>query len=1138
MAQTQVYDFSTATDYTYNSSQVEVSGGRGQLLAQGSVTPYTEDFADALGLTFNTSLIEVTGGVARLRNLETPSTYTEDFSDSGTLTYNSSEVQVTAGSGSLALQNNSGQLFNEDFANDAGFTYNASNTEFSGGQVQQIQKTYKPNYYLGTFFASYDSSIDGDYGGGDVTGTPTGGASITGNRLDLAQSDVRYVTYEDSGLVDFGQVGTIRFKYTPNYTNSPVADRSLFFIQEDSGSNFNQISLTHRSSGQILIYTRNNVGGGEINTNWHFWQPTTGTTYEIEMNFDFTTGASRLFIDGTQQGITLPNSYTRSATSELLRVGFDRLANTTDGYFEDFIVFDTVQHTSNYVPAPYGLDDPKQPTFYAGYDEDVNGDWGDGTLTSTPVGGANVAGGALDLKYSDVRYVDYATASNVDGMVDQGCIRFRVTPNYSGTPGSDQIFVNIGVAANSNNKITIYHNSGTGFLEATMRDSTSGNIIGTGAFALWNPTASTEYEIEFNFDAVAGVNRIFVNGNQLGATDTNTGTRSGVMDQFRVGSGRTGVESSNFEINDILVFNNPQHTTNYTPDWSDVLPYEYYGDVITLPEMVDTYPGTLVSFDAFSTTEVNSPRYTLQIGRSGNYLWWDGGSWSTSNNTYTQANDWATFNANCSSLPINGEIYGQFRVYTQNNIGLQQSVDELTASLTAQIYSTSNPTLDLDTLVTATATGQAVTALNSFTETVTEIGSDEIRYVLSNDNGITWQWWNGGSWAVSSGYSESNTGADINTNIGSLTPTTTGTKIRVYLHSNNGLTSPSIDNLIVGYDDHIYSTANPTVDLDNGITPIITGGTVTGWTSFSEVTSVTGVDFVRYSLSDDGGSTYRYWNGSTWAVSTGYAMSNTGAEINTNIASFPRTTSGMKVRVYLHSNSGNARPSIDTLSILYTDAAYLTTNPTIETATGINLDGITSIAISDGASGSDAVRYTVVTNGTERYYSGGSWQVSDGTYSQTNTKNEMIAWLPSFDATLGYTTKIKAYLHSDTGVTTPYVDTITLVYSFYGGDPTEPNRCIAYSNMRDIDGTAPEDVTVKIQPANNCKYGDEIIVTTTPMTITPNANGYFELDIIPSNLLTPNTDYKVTFKGTKFRRSDTVTIPNQTNVNYATLVSS
>lgn len=52
-----------------------------------------------------------------------------------------------------------------------------------------------------------------------------------------------------------------------------------------------------------------------------------------------------------------------------------------------------------------------------------------------------------------------------------------------------------------------------------------------------------------------------------------------------------------------------------------------------------------------------------------------------------------------------------------------------------------NPTIETDNGYVFTA------ALNTFTETATKTGSDEIKYQLSSDNGSTWEYWTGSIWA-------------------------------------------------------------------------------------------------------------------------------------------------------------------------------------------------------------------------------------------------------------------------------------------------------------------------------------------------------------------------------------------------------
>jgi hypothetical protein len=101
-----------------------------------------------------------------------------------------------------------------------------------------------------------------------------------------------------------------------------------------------------------------------------------------------------------------------------------------------------------------------------------------------------------------------------------------------------------------------------------------------------------------------------------------------------------------------------------------------------------------------------------------------------------------------------------------------------------------------------------------------------------------------------------------------------------------------------------YSVANPAIETKTGFAYIDV------WSLFEEVIVVPATTGIRYVLSADNGVTYLYWNGSAWAVSSGYAQSNAGVDVNTNIGTFP-TIGTLKVKAYLHSDFGLATPQLD-----------------------------------------------------------------------------------------------------------------------------------------------------------------------------------------------------------------------------------
>lgn len=248
------------------------------------------------------------------------------------------------------------------YTTPANYTFDGARVEVTSGLARL--KDQRPSG--ATFGATYTSSVNGNWGDGTLTGTPVGGASVSGGRLDLKGGTNQYVDYTAVGNAVFTQTGAVRFKLTPNYTGTPPVWHAFFAISLAAGSLVNRLELRHSSSAGQLQLRMNDSAGASIGTaTLANWLPTAGVTYEFEVNFDFTSGATRIFIDGVQHGTTVTDTGTRTDTSALLRVGNDYQANEVANFeVEDFEVFNTVQHTSNYSPgytvpeSVYATNDP------------------------------------------------------------------------------------------------------------------------------------------------------------------------------------------------------------------------------------------------------------------------------------------------------------------------------------------------------------------------------------------------------------------------------------------------------------------------------------------------------------------------------------------------------------------------------------------------------------------------------------------------------------------------------------------------------------------------------------------------------------------------------------------------------------
>lgn len=298
---------------------------------------------------------------------------------------------------------------------------------------------------------------------------------------------------------------------------------------------------------------------------------------------------------------------------------------------------------------------PADATFYASYNSDINGNWGDGDLTGTAVGGASVTDGYLDLDEGDSRYVDYDADLNADSQ-QQGCIRIRVTPQYSGNPSGFQHYCSIFKAAGDyTNLIRMYH-SPIGNFHCQIYDQSKVQQLNM-TFA-WSPTSGVEYELEFNY--ASGGNYIYLDGVRKN-TNSSTFTRNADIGVLRVGQNYTGPTTPAFHLNDLLIFSTVQHTAaNYTPDWSGIKETIYSTDDNLYIDTKDASQISLSDLAAWLTcTITNSKPANTDIrllfsnnGRS-SWLTWNGSAWAApaSATTRTDAASITDAQTNFSSLP-------------------------------------------------------------------------------------------------------------------------------------------------------------------------------------------------------------------------------------------------------------------------------------------------------------------------------------------------------------------------------------------------------------------------------------------------------------------------------------------------------
>jgi len=88
------------------------------------------------------------------------------------------------------------------------------------------------------------------------------------------------------------------------------------------------------------------------------------------------------------------------------------------------------------------------------------------------------------------------------------------------------------------------------------------------------------------------------------------------------------------------------------------------------------------------------------------------------------------------------------------------------------------------------------------------------------------------------------------------------------------------------------------------------------WDSFTETATKNGGE-IYYQLSDDDGSSWRYWNNNNWVIA-GTSNYNTASTINSNLGAFPTDRGKIMFKAFLSSN-GNQQIQLDQVDIGYTN---------------------------------------------------------------------------------------------------------------------------------------------------------------------------------------------------------------------------
>lgn len=432
-------------------------------------------------------------------------------------------------------------------------------------------------------------------------------------------------------------------------------------------------------------------------------------------------------------------------------------------------------------------------SFNDGYNGEINWNFGGGNFAPLfSFGSAQLA--TTGGKFNNSGYLNFDQAGDIPGPGGYGfsggavqvsnaiTFNFWYKPYYTGAPASPQAMAVLANQSDNENKLLLYHDT-DGHIKVDIWDKDA-VVIANLDFGIPTLTQGVWTNLEFGCNVGSGQGEetamFFVNGVQLGATETVAGTRTLSYEIFIMGT-MTGAEIPNFGIDEMLISNSMEHTANFSPRTQEA-PQRFYGaDTITLPPFHYTGLGSAVKFWYLGGTINSGQPHFIVMGK----YWNDADDeWQDSDGTYEQASPIQDLIDNRLDYPEFEETDIEIKMLFPETNDLC-SVSEFLMELFGQIYDTTPQSAEV-------GSGIGTDSITLFTETSSISGDDGIRYQL-RVNG-TLKYWDTSAWVASDGsFAQANTVSEVNTNITSLNLVSDASvKLRAMLSSDDGTTTPTL----------------------------------------------------------------------------------------------------------------------------------------------------------------------------------------------------------------------------------------------------------------------------------------------------------------------------------------------------------
>lgn len=187
---------------------------------------------------------------------------------------------------------------------------------------------------------------------------------------------------------------------------------------------------------------------------------------------------------------------------------------------------------------------------------------------------------------------------------------------------------------------------------------------------------------------------------------------------------------------------------------------------------------------------------------------------------------------------------------------------------------------------------------------------------------------------------------------------------------------------------------------------------------------------------------------------------------------------------------------------------YSTDDPTIEVDYSFAADALNEFSSIENIPSNTRIRAIIKVNFVWYWWDGVAWSVSDESYNQAATVNDLNANIATLLSDTGII-RIKFFLHTTDVAATPDISSATVKFDF-GVAQDSLNLCTVYGYARDKNGEISTDpITVNLNK-DSVVYKDNVTIYSEAKTVTPRASdGFWEIHLIEcQNMANSDSSYE------------------------------